>query len=128
MPVATRLELPDDLIDAYERLAAERGIPFEQLIADNLRKATNGVGSSKPLTLNDEQRQRVERACGTNFSDPAELVRVIENSAALRLDDVTVELPVSLRRRLGTRSVGMEYGDYLAQLVVRLLEVEAGLR
>lgn len=84
--------------------------------------------STKPITLNDDYRRRIEKSLGRNFSDAESLVLAVEHAGELQLDDLIIQLPPRLIERLKSRAIGVPFEKYLTQVVIRRLEEEAGLR
>jgi len=126
--VATRLELPEDLLDKYEALAQSDGVSLDQAVATHLRKVASGAGSKKPIVLTDADRQALEGLLGKNFSSASELVDAITMSVTVSIGGLAVSLSPKLLARLETRAIGVPFSDYLAATVVRLLEQEVGMR
>jgi hypothetical protein len=126
--VRLTIEVSGALFDALEEQAIARGRMVEDEIADRLHRCKGHV-DSKPLYLNDQQRVKLERALGHNFSDAETAISQILTATTLQVGDCGVELPPRLTLRLASRAKSMrkEYETYVREETIRGLMVSAGL-
>jgi hypothetical protein len=100
--------------------------PLVEALADHFaRQAKPKAGS---LTLDPNQRQQLEQLLGKNFQTSAALLDAVRHASTVQLDNLQINLKPRLLDRLKTRAIGVDFDRYLNDLVIRLLEVEVGLR
>ena len=121
------ITLPQDLIDKYHAIADRQQKTVEQAIETQLYKYQD-VESSKPLTLNDQQRQHVEQLLGRNITTPDEFVSILQRKLDLFVDGVSITLTPYLLDRLRSRCIGMEWDKFLQMTIKRQIEEFVGVR
>lgn len=127
MSETVRVTLPDTIHQQYEAQAKLRNQPAEWLMAERLRLFA-GVNSEKPITIDDTNRQKLEKLFGRNISSPEELVKLIEQAISVRIDDMTIPMTPQLLARLHSRALGVPFEKLLPSLIKRQLEEYVGLR
>ena len=125
--VSVRLSLPDTLVDKMESLAKSKNISLEDFLAHKLFKYQDD-NSAKPIVLNDEERQQIERTVGRNVSSSTELVAAITKAMSVQAGGVDIGLTPFLLDRLHSRCIGMDFDKFMQLTVKRALEEFAGLR
>lgn len=120
--VRLKLDLPQHIIDTYERQAEECGVSLEELIAARLCDSTEYT-STKPIYVTDEKRRVLEAILGRNLTSAEDLVKEVRVAASIRVDNVRVALPQDVRKRLTTRHVDktITYEEHVCRIVRRLL-------
>jgi len=121
------ITLPQDLIDKYHAIADRNHKTVEETIEAQLYKYQD-VESTKPLTLNDAQRQYVEQLLGRNITTPDEFVSILQRKLDLFVDGVSITLTPYLLDRLRSRCIGMEWDKFLQMTVKRQIEEFVGVR
>jgi len=82
----------------------------------------------KPIILDDTQRQILSGLAGRNLSTGKELVSFVTKISVLRLDECEVPVSAYLLDRLKSRCIGVEFNQFLSDLIKRLLEQHVGIR
>ena len=121
------ITLPQDLIDKYHAIADRQQKTVEQAIETQLYKYQD-VESTKPLTLNDQQRQQVEQLLGVNISTADNFVSFLQRKFDLAVDNVNITLTPYLLDRLRSRCIGMEWDKFLQMTIKRQIEEYVGVR
>lgn len=125
--VLLRLALSDETLAVYEQQAKAQNKSVEQIIEKRLWMFSN-VDSTKPIVLNDQARQHLEKLLARNFTTADELVASIQRALTCKIDEVAIPCSPYLLERLRTRCLGMEFPKFLQATVKKLLEEYAGLR
>ena len=119
--VKLRITLIPEVFNAYSAQAREPGQEIEEIMEQS-------TYSGRVLAVDPESRQLLETACGRNFQTGADLANYIAKSFELAIGKMRVPLRPELLRRLRTRSIRREFGEYLRDTIVRQLEHVVGLR
>jgi len=122
-----RIPVAEDVYAQLEEQAKAAKKPVEYLIAERLPQLAQS-NSVKPIVIKDEDRRKIEQLLGKNFTEPAELVRMIERAMVLKVGDADVPLTPYLLDRLKSRCFGMEFDKFIAFTVKRALEEYCGMR
>jgi len=127
--VKLRITLIPEVFNAYSAQALESGQEIEEIIEQRLTQCVEqSTYSGRVLAVDPESRQLLETACGRNFQTGADLANYIAKSFELAIGKMRVPLRPELLRRLRTRSIRREFGEYLRDTIVRQLEHVVGLR
>lgn len=86
------------------------------------------VDSTKPIVLNDADRQHVEKLLARNLTTADELVSALQRALMVRVDSIEIPISPFLLDRLRTRCIGMEFDKFMQQTIKRALEEFAGVR
>jgi len=117
----------DDLLRKADEYAKRRGQSVEQILERQLYRYQD-LESKKPITLDDVQRQHLEKLLGKNITTADELVSFVQRALNVQVGDIDLTLTPYLLDRLHTRCIGMEWDKFLRQIIVRALEEYCGLR
>jgi len=121
------IPLPDNLYEAYERMAVETRMDIEDLLAKRLAAATTH-DAAKPIYFNDAERQQLEQMLGKNVSSARDVLSLVRNCVAVRINGLKITLKPSLLSRLKTRCLGMQWDKFLEKIIVEDLERYVGVR
>lgn len=122
-----KLDLPQTVVEEYERQAEQYGVSIEEIIASRLTECV-GYTSVKPLYFTDADRSEAEKLLRVNLSRPQDLLRAVSRSSSIRVDSIVIALPPALKTRLSTRTFQKPWGKFITDLVTELLEHYVGLR
>ena len=122
-----RISLPDDVAAAYEAQATKHNRSLEDELVAQLRQYKH-IEATKPVVLNDVERQHLDKLMARNFNSGAELVSHVEHLLSISADGQEIPLSPQLLSKLKTRCHGMEFGKFMAFTVKRLLEEFVGMR
>ena len=125
--IRLKLELPQRVLETYERQAEECGVPLEDLIAARLCDSVQHT-STKPIYLTDEDRRRLDFLFGLNLNTAADVIKQVQTLCTMRVDNVRVNLDQHIRKRLTTRHLdrGITYDEHVARIVKKLLAEYVG--
>tara|TARA_R110002060_G_scaffold6217_1_gene9505 strand:- start:3 stop:416 length:414 start_codon:yes stop_codon:yes gene_type:complete len=127
--VRLRIQLPTDTFNIYSNQALESGQDVEDLIQHRLRQCVNeSTYTGRTLVINPETRQELESALGRSFSTGTELSSYITKSFQLAVGKIKVALAPELLRRIETRAIRKDFGEFLKDTVIKQLEHVVGLR
>ncbi len=121
--VRIQLELPDDIIDAYERQSTSSR-PAETLIAERLR-ACSTHNAQRGIYLNDTQRAEVERLLGGRMLNDGEaLVHTLRTAYSVQIGGAEVVLPEQMYLFIQSRAQENHQSmrDMIADICTRALE------
>lgn len=121
--VRIQLDLPEDLIDAYERQATSSK-SAEALIAERLR-ACSGHAAQRGIYLDDAQRAEVERLLGGRmFPDADSLVHALRTAYSVKVGGAEIVLPEQMYLFIQSRAQenNMSMRDVIADICQRALE------
>lgn len=122
MQVSVKLDLPLDVFNIYESQG-----PLDKVLAAQLAKCCT-YAAKKPLYINDEQRQALDKLFGRNFGSADELVKAVAELVSISVDNVEVPLNPLLTKRLKSRCFGKPFNQFLAERAIAGLEEFAGMR
>jgi hypothetical protein len=122
-----RIPVAEDVFLKFDEQAKAAKKPVEYLIAERLPQLAQS-DSVKPIVIDDQDRRRLEQLLGKNFSEPHELISMVQRALTLAVGDATVELSPYLLDRLKSRCFGMPFDKFVAFTVKRALEEYAGVR
>ena len=101
--VRIQLDLPEDIIDAFERQATSSKAA-EVLIAERLR-ACASHDAQRGIYLNDAQRAEIERLLGGRMlTDGTALVNTMRTAYAVQINGVDLTLPEDIYLFIQTRA------------------------
>src|SRR4029077_13092856 len=86
-----RIPVAEDVFLKFDEQAKAAKKPVEYLIAERLPQLAQS-DSVKPIVIDDDDRRRLEHLLGKNFSEPYELITMVQRALTLSVGDATVEL------------------------------------
>ena len=93
-----KIELPDDLWEHYQKEAGRKRKAPEKLLVEILDRYQACTADERFLVLAPELIKRLEEALERHFTQPHQLVELIEVLARIRIGDIRVEAtPAQLR-------------------------------
>jgi len=112
------IELPDDLLAAYESQASEQGLTPNELIARRLAQCVSH-NDARSLYFNDADREDLEQTLGGGmFSNAKAVLRALTTRYTVRVSGSSpIKLEEGLYTTLKTRS--KETGEPLADMIQR---------
>ena len=124
--MTVKATIPSDLYLALEQQCRD-GQTVDQLAADRLAE-TADFNALKPIYINDDHRQQLDRVLGRNHTTPEELLHSVTRLSAVSVAGVQVDLHPRLLTRLRSRCFGKPFPKFLADLIMEELERFAGMR
>lgn len=125
--VALKILLPEDVYDSYERLAEETDTPVHDLLVERVSRFSDRR-DRKPLYFGDEERRTLEELIGVNVDSPARALLEIRRMTTMRVNNARVQLKPQLIQRLKSRCFGMEFPDFVRDVVTKELERYCNMR
>jgi hypothetical protein len=126
--VRTKITLPADAMERFERLAAEERKPLDQVLSERLLQCADHK-AKKGIWLGDVDRASVEEATRTSIGTASDLVGLVRKAMRLKVAGAELPLGVDLLDRLRSRcTTGEPFEKWLAARVKEGLEELAGLR
>lgn len=122
-----RVPLPEDVVAVYDKQATAHNRPLEAELSERLKQFAH-VDSTKPIVLNDMQRQHLDKLLGRNLATADVLVAAVGRALSVQVDGVEVPITPYLLDRLKTRCIGMDFDKFVAMTIRRLLEEYVGVR
>jgi len=123
-----KFDLDDDVLEAYEKQAEQRGVDLDMLFKERLT-ATVGQTSVKPIYIDDDTRQKLEHVLGRNIYRAGDLVIAVERLSLLKVENAKVHLDPKILDRLRSRHFSdLPFDAWLGQQVREGLEQYVGLR
>ena len=126
--VQFRINLSSETADKFDRASSQTKIDPEILMAEILEHVPVQTRQAKPITLDDNQRQQLEKILNRNLNNADDLIRHVGNSLRVKVEDTEIPLSPYLLDRLKSRAINLDFNTFLRQTIKRLLEEYAGLR
>ena len=122
------LEVSQEIIDCYERIARNRGQSLESFLSKKLRE-TISQDSARPIYLSDSDRQSLEKILHMTLDSSKALIDEIRKMALVKVGAIEVNLPEKVVARLRSRCPKPEpFERYLKRVVLQGIEQYVGLR
>ena len=126
-PVAVRLLIPSEILDAYETQAIKSNLSPEDLMVRFLTQHKES-GNEKPIVIDDETRRQLEQLFRRNISTSKDLLSEVHRAVSVSLAGLEIDLAPRLLERLKTRAIRVPWPEFLKGLIHRRLEEDAGMR
>jgi len=107
--------IPDDLYEAYEMRAEGPG-KVNLLLKETLERFVDAPPpSDRPITLDADQRRRLEAIADTTLEDGDEVCDLVERLAGLELGEIAYQFTIDQLVRLEEQaeSKGLELHEYV---------------
>lgn len=121
--------LPDDLYEAYEMKADGPG-KVNLLIKETLERFVDAPPlSSRPITLDADQRRRLEAVADTTLEDGDEVCELAERLSGIGLGEIQYQFTIDQLMRLEDRaeSQGLSLQEYVELAMERFWDWRCNL-
>lgn len=120
-----RVNIPDDILDAYQLHADKSGLPLEQVLAQQLRKFRQVAPKTRVVVLTGDALDTVEQVlAGGSVSSGADLANKVTRLAGIRFHEIRLDFTPGQLDELAYRAErqGRPVKDLVAEIVRGITE------
>ena len=122
------IELPVNILEIYRNRSRAEQLTLNQILSKQLI-ATVEENSQKAIYIDDDNRVRLDKVLGQNFSSATELVNFIEQKLSFKIDEnISILIKPALMYRLKCRHLRGTWAEFLQKTLTELLEQFTGIR